>query len=146
MQDRLCLVLAVLLTHSPGASAQQVKLRATIQVPLTERLWGVALARFKAESKQRQHHCARGLRQRKALYRRYRSAELLMRLRAGWRTGRVGVEPVPEGGARSRGDGGCDGGDSPIDLVDGVVEIEAQPAAGGRREPERVMRERRAMA
>ena len=31
------------------AEAQQVKLRATIQVALTERLWGVALARFKEE-------------------------------------------------------------------------------------------------
>jgi C4-dicarboxylate-binding protein DctP len=32
-----------------GASAQQVTLKATIQVPITERFWGVALARFKEE-------------------------------------------------------------------------------------------------
>jgi C4-dicarboxylate-binding protein DctP len=45
----LCLSLALLLVSHCDAGAQQVKLRATIQVALTERLWGVALARFKEE-------------------------------------------------------------------------------------------------
>src|SRR5262245_60369228 len=38
---------------SVDVGAQQTKLRATIQVPLTERLWGVALARFKDEVEKR---------------------------------------------------------------------------------------------
>jgi C4-dicarboxylate-binding protein DctP len=44
-----CLALTVLLVSCFAADAQQAKLRATIQVSLTERLWGVALARFKEE-------------------------------------------------------------------------------------------------
>src|SRR5438552_18722706 len=44
-----CLSLAVLVVSCCEAEAQQVKLRATIQVALTERLWGVALAHFKEQ-------------------------------------------------------------------------------------------------
>jgi C4-dicarboxylate-binding protein DctP len=49
----LGLALALLLVSPHGVSAQEVKLRATIQVALTERLWGVALARFKDEIERR---------------------------------------------------------------------------------------------
>jgi C4-dicarboxylate-binding protein DctP len=49
----LGLVLAFHLMLPLGASAQQVKLRATIQVAITERLWGVSLARFKEEIEKR---------------------------------------------------------------------------------------------
>src|SRR5215470_3778097 len=49
----VCLIVSLLFLPAFGASAQQVKLRATIQVPLTERLWGVALARFKEEVEKR---------------------------------------------------------------------------------------------
>jgi C4-dicarboxylate-binding protein DctP len=47
MARLLCLTLACLLLSPTDASAEQIKLRASIQVPLTEPLWGVALARFK---------------------------------------------------------------------------------------------------
>src|SRR5215472_14928932 len=43
------LTLTFLLISCFQADAQEVKLRATIQVPLSERLWGVALAHFKEE-------------------------------------------------------------------------------------------------
>jgi C4-dicarboxylate-binding protein DctP len=43
------LALTFLLIPCFKADAQQITLRATIQVALTERLWGVALARFKEE-------------------------------------------------------------------------------------------------
>ena len=49
----LYLALTLLLMLPLGASAQEVKLRATIQVAITERLWGVALARFKEEIEKR---------------------------------------------------------------------------------------------
>jgi C4-dicarboxylate-binding protein DctP len=48
-----CLAFTFLLLLPLGAEAQQTKLRATIQVALTERLWGVALARFKEEVEKR---------------------------------------------------------------------------------------------
>jgi C4-dicarboxylate-binding protein DctP len=48
-----CLAFTFLLPLPLGAEAQQTKLRATIQVALTERLWGVALARFKEEVEKR---------------------------------------------------------------------------------------------
>jgi C4-dicarboxylate-binding protein DctP len=48
-----CLTLTFLLISRFQADAQQTKLRATIQVPLSERLWGVALARFKEEVEKR---------------------------------------------------------------------------------------------
>ena len=50
----LCLALASALALPLEVEAQQpVKLRATIQVALTERLWGVALGRFKEEIEKR---------------------------------------------------------------------------------------------
>ena len=49
----LGMAFALLLVSAFAASAQEVKLRATIQVALTERLWGVALARFKDEVEKR---------------------------------------------------------------------------------------------
>lgn len=54
MKARLfCVAFAWLLLLPSAAEAQQMKLRATIQVALTERLWGVALARFKEEIEKR---------------------------------------------------------------------------------------------
>ncbi len=50
----LCLALASALALPFEVEAQQqVKLRATIQVAITERLWGVALGRFKEEIEKR---------------------------------------------------------------------------------------------
>src|SRR5215813_8423507 len=54
--------------------------------------------------------------------------------------GRLGEAPVPRGGGLvvAGGDGG-DGGDGLVDLGGGVVQVEAEPAAGGRVEPEAVV-------
>jgi C4-dicarboxylate-binding protein DctP len=48
-----CLALASLLIAPLNADAQDVKLRATIQVAITERFWGVALGHFKEEIEKR---------------------------------------------------------------------------------------------
>jgi C4-dicarboxylate-binding protein DctP len=48
-----CFAFAFVVLLPLCAEAQQVKLRATIQVALAERLWGVALARFKEEVEKR---------------------------------------------------------------------------------------------
>ena len=44
-----CLVLISLLLQTLDAGAQQVKLRATLQVPVSDPFFGVSLVRFKEE-------------------------------------------------------------------------------------------------
>src|SRR5215470_3918184 len=53
--------------------------------------------------------------------------------------GRLGEPPVPRGGGWVAGGDGGDGGDGLVDVGGGVVEVEAEPAAGGRVEAEVVV-------
>src|SRR5215831_601784 len=53
--------------------------------------------------------------------------------------GRLGEAPVPRGGGLVAGGDGGDGGDRLVDFGGGVVEVEAEAAAGGRVEPEAVV-------